>query len=383
MRSQRSILLHGRFPRHVFAGWDKGSNHTSRLRKSYAYVAPPYKGKAVPTVLREDLYTQMARDLPSSCPLPSKDQVAALVLKAFPKATWESSVTEGPVYAVRGLVKKSGNNSKHRYTKSCNLSDLADVALNRELTASTEAENASNGYYSPPDSASVSLVTGTPRRSALDDLAHAAGLVEHSPMEASGQFPTLEDAVAAARNEGLALKKRRTTVSSGVVVPPPMALVDESMSNPDWQSSGWSASQGNPYAMVWPHDTTLNSVVGQFHGEELPAVPTVPLPAPSAGPAKRKRASTKGNSKRGGQTNGGKFKKMVVCPSNSHLSDMHRQSNGGRSVGHRNGVRAGRSIELSVRVWERETEKANLHQSSQCVFDRSKRQALQTQFYIS
>lgn len=325
----------------------------------------------------------MARDLPSSCPLPSKDQVAALVLKAFPKASWESSVTEGPVYAVRGLVKKSGNNSKHRYTKSCNLSDLADVALNRELTASTEAENASNGYYSPPDSASVSLVTGTPRRSALDDLAHAAGLVEHSPMEANGQFPTLEDAVAAARNEGLALKKRRTTVSSGVVVPPPMALVEESMSNPDWQSSGWSASQGHSYAMGWPHDTTLNSVVGQFHGEELPAVPTIPPPAPVAGPAKRKRATTKGNSKRGGQTNGGKFGRVAVFTPNSHDSVICRQSNGGRSVGHCTGVRPGWSIELPVRFWERETEEANLHQSSQCVFDRSKRQALQTQLYLS
>jgi hypothetical protein len=279
---------------------------TSRLRKSYAFVAPPYKNKPTPTVLREDLYTQMARDLPSSCPLPSKDQVAALVLKAFPKATWESSVTEGPVYAVRGLVKKSGNTSKHRYTKSCNLSELADVALNRELTASTEAENASTGYYSPPDSASVSLVTGTPRRSALDDLAHAAGLVEQSPMESNGQFPTLEDAVAAARNEGLALKKRRTTVSSGVVVPPQLVLQEDVISNPDWQASGWSASQGNPYAMGWPHDTTLNSVVGQFHGEEMPAVPSIPPPAPAAGPVKRKRASTKGNSKRIMQSTGGK-----------------------------------------------------------------------------
>lgn len=278
-----------------------------RLRKSYTFVPPPYGDKPTPTVLREDLYTQMARDLPSSCPLPSKDQVAALVLKAFPKATWESSVTEGPVYAVRGLVKKAGNASKHRYTKSCNLSELADVALNRELTASTEAENASTGYYSPPNSASVSLVTGTPRRSALDDLAHAAGLVEHSPMENNGgQLQTLEDAANAARNEGLAVKKRRTTASSGMIIPPQAGLPDDAVSNPDWQATGWSASQGNPYGLGWPHDTTLNSVVSQFQaGEELPAMPSVPVPTPAAGPAKRKRASTKGNSKRGGQQNGG------------------------------------------------------------------------------
>ncbi|KAJ9098135.1 hypothetical protein QFC21_004464 [Naganishia friedmannii] len=274
------------------------------LRKSYNFLPPPHLNNTAPTVLREDLYTQMARDLPSSCPLPSKDQVAALVVKAFPQATWESSVTEGPVYAVRGLVKKAGANSKHRYTKSCNLSDLADVALNRELTASTEAENASNDHQSPPESASASLVTGTPRRSALDDLAHAAGLVEQSPMEANGQFATLEDAVNAARNEGLALKKRRMTATSSVIVSPQMGPTDDPVGNADWQATGWSTSQGNPYNLGWPHDTTLHSVVSQFQtGEDLPPVPNGSDATAVVGPVKRKRASTKGNSKRAVQQN--------------------------------------------------------------------------------
>lgn len=323
-----------------------------RLRKSYTFVPPPYGDKPTPTVLREDLYTQMARDLPSSCPLPSKDQVAALVLKAFPKATWESSVTEGPVYAVRGLVKKVGNTSKHRYTKSCNLSELAEVALNRELTASTEAENASTGNYSPPDSASVSLVTGTPRRSALDDLAHAAGLVEQSPMDNNGpQFPTVEEVAAAARNEGLAVKKRRTTASSGMIIPPQVGLPDDAGSNSDWQATGWSTSQGNPYGLGWPHDTTLNSVVSQFQGgEELPAVPSASVPAPTAGPVKRKRASTKGNSKRG-QQNGGESRLLDQGSALPNLAASSRRSAAhGGPVGCPCLLRTRRSIELAIRL---------------------------------
>jgi hypothetical protein len=91
-----------------------------------------------------------------------------------------------------------------------------------------------------------------------------------------------------------------------VIVSPQMGPTDDPVGTTDWQATGWSTSQGNPYGLGWPHDTTLHSVVSQFQtGEELPPVPNGSDATATAGPIKRKRASTKGNSKRAVQQNSG------------------------------------------------------------------------------
>ena len=170
----------------------------------------------------------MARDLPPSATLPSKDQVASLVLEAFPGAKWQSHVDHGPNHVILGLqARRTGNvrslaqGSRHRYSNSCNLADLANIAAyaHREMTQSTEARDS----YSPTESQEMSPTTpvagsgpfGTPgRRSALDELAAAAALSERSPM-AKGRKISYGD-----EQDGGKTKRRRNNAGKGVTVYP-------------------------------------------------------------------------------------------------------------------------------------------------------------------
>ena len=198
----------------------------------------------------------MARDLPPSATLPSKEQVANLVVQAFPGTTWQPHhIDQTPNHIIVGIqLKRSspplsahsqqesaggggggvrshpdpsrslahqsggGGGSRHRYTNSCNLSDLANIAAyaHREITQSTEARDS----YSPPDSRLLSPTTtgngghgngsttfGTPgRRSALDELAAAAALSERSPMAKSRRISYGDDQ----QQDGGKTKRRRT-----------------------------------------------------------------------------------------------------------------------------------------------------------------------------
>lgn len=170
----------------------------------------------------------MARDLPPSATLPSKDQVASLVLEAFPSAKWQSHVDHGPNHVILGLQARRSSNvrslaqgSRHRYSNSCNLADLANIAAyaHREMTQSTEARES----YSPTESQIMSPTTpaagsgpfGTPgRRSALDELAAAAALSERSPM-AKGRKISYGD-----EQDGGKTKRRRNNAGKGVMVYP-------------------------------------------------------------------------------------------------------------------------------------------------------------------
>jgi hypothetical protein len=78
------------------------TNHHHRLRNVYDHIPPPHD-EFTPRIFREDLYAHMARDLPPSATLPSKDQVASLVEEAFPGAKWQSHVDHGPNHVIAGL----------------------------------------------------------------------------------------------------------------------------------------------------------------------------------------------------------------------------------------------------------------------------------------
>lgn len=201
----------------------------SRLRNVYDHIAPPYD-EFTPKIFREDLYAHMARDLPPSATLPSKDQVASLVLEAFPGAKWQSHVDHGPNHVILGLqARRTGNvrsltqGSRHRYSNSCNLADLANIAAyaHREMTQSTEARES----YSPTESHSQEMSPTTPvtgsgpfgtpgRRSALDELAAAAALSERSPMAKGRKISYGEE------QDGGKTKRRRTNAGKGVTVYP-------------------------------------------------------------------------------------------------------------------------------------------------------------------
>jgi hypothetical protein len=150
------------------------------------------------------------------------------VLEAFPGAKWQSHVDHGPNHVILGLqARRNGNvrslaqGSRHRYSNSCNLADLANIAAyaHREMTQSTEARES----YSPTESQVMSPTAptagsgpfGTPgRRSALDELAAAAALSERSPM-AKGRKISCGD-----EQDGGKTKRRRNNAGKGVTVYP-------------------------------------------------------------------------------------------------------------------------------------------------------------------
>ena len=198
-----------------------------RLRNVYDHIPPPHD-EFTPRTFREDLYAHMARDLPPSATLPSKDQVASLVEEAFPGAKWQSHVDHGPNHVIAGLqvrrtpnVRSLAQGSRHRYSNSCNLADLANIAAyaHREMTQSTDARDSNSPdesqVTSPTVATGASGPFGTPgRRSALDELAAAAALSERSPM-AKGRKISYGD-----QQDGGKTKRRRNNTGKGVMVYP-------------------------------------------------------------------------------------------------------------------------------------------------------------------
>ncbi len=228
-----------------------------RLRSHYRHSPPPYTISTRSTT-RSALYTDLAESLPASISPPSKDAVSTLVVEAFPDARWETSPADGRTQFVRGLVARDGHEpavaatsagalgaslgppsgSRHRYTQSCGLADLAEIA---ERTRSDGHQLRSmRPPASPSKTSSSSNNNGaaTPRRTALDELAAAAALSERSPMSKKGRQIEPEDDLdpSLSNNETShpAKKRRTSSARSTVVSPGPSNAGSQS-----WDASGW------------------------------------------------------------------------------------------------------------------------------------------------
>lgn len=191
------------------------------LQANYVHSSPPYTA-VTPHMHRDELYAHVGLAFPAFAPssLPSKDQISRLVVQAFPSGRWENENN-----LMRGLVRReqiqqqtqtqmqtqsrsgSGSTSssvngnvggRHRYTTSCNLSDLAAIAaieqesMNGSEGRRSQSQEETEEPQSPPahkvgiQKQQQQALLGTPRRSALDELAAAAALSERSPMAAGG-----------------------------------------------------------------------------------------------------------------------------------------------------------------------------------------------------
>lgn len=208
-----------------------------RLRATFHYLPPPYTNTS-PQVFREALHAQMIKSLPSHIEPPSSESVADLVREAFPGVKWHESFENGQPHVAVGLLAKDGSNqanrmpvanktqgqgSRHRYSNSCNLTDLAHIATyaHRELTQGGE------GNYSPTEDGQqlMSPTTGTGNgygathgtpggrgsRTGLDDLAMAAALSERSPIAKGRKLGYGND-------DGGRNKRRRGNDGNGVMV---------------------------------------------------------------------------------------------------------------------------------------------------------------------
>lgn len=217
----------------------------SWLQTHYTHLAPPHTA-STPSTHRDELYAHMAIDSPASVSLPSKDRIAEVVLQAFPNGRWETGNTmhgltrrgSPPASAPPATTAASSgtrNTRGHRYTASCNLSELAAVAAIEQESmnggsqtgdaASDERRSLSQEGtepQSPPGGGGRSgmmsptrqAVFGTPRRSALDELAAAAALSERSPMAAGANGNVKAKRGDQDEGAGGATKRRKVAAES-------------------------------------------------------------------------------------------------------------------------------------------------------------------------
>lgn len=238
----------------------------SWLQTHYTHLAPPYAA-STPATHRDDLYAHMAIDSPASVALPSKDRIAEVVMQAFPNGRWESGNTmrgltrrpspppPPPSQTTNATTATTGTSTRstrgHRYTASCNLSELAAVAAIEQESmnggsqtgdaASDErrslSQEGTEPQSPPPGGGGVGgggassgggggaggrsgmmsptrqAVFGTPRRSALDELAAAAALSERSPMAAGNPNGKVKRGDQD-EGSGGATKRRKTTTTT-------------------------------------------------------------------------------------------------------------------------------------------------------------------------